>query len=426
MPHRPAPLGRLLTVVSALLVSGACERSAVSTTDATIVRDSAGVTIVTSLRAQWPDGGGWRIDSVPRTSLGGVEADSAQHWRAPDAVTVLRDGRVVIGVEGELRWFAPDGTHTHTNLAGDGPGEFRRVAALHTMPGDSVRAHDGQGLKYAVFAPDGSLAYERRTDYEQLRALGRWIECWTRFFPDASRTMCQADPAIPASPTNRASRRLSNGLTSPGPGLLRTLHRVWLVTPGVDRAFPLGVEAGIEQFGIANDGEELFVLHPFYSRSVVTAGGEPMRIAMALNPAYRIELWTPGGALERIIVREGARRAPTSDELADVPEALRQQLSRRDPTLLDRVLAEVPTPDSLPALQHVTFTSRGELLVMREGLLPSHAQSLYDVFDRSGVWLGTLRLRPQQYIVSASDDTLLAMRRTEDGVVLVEVYGYTR
>ncbi len=33
---------------------------------------------------------------------------------------------------------------------------------------------------------------------------------------------------------------------------------------------------------------------------------------------------------------------------------------------------------------YITITQRGELLVMREGHLPSHTHALYDVFYREG------------------------------------------
>jgi hypothetical protein len=426
MRHRQAFLRCTLAVSASLLALSACGETPAASNDAVVVRDSAGVAMVTNYRAQWPEGGGWQIDSVPRLSLGGAEADTNQHWGYIEAAARLGDGRIVLTESGQLRWFDANGVHLRTIAAGDGPGEFRRAAALHVLPGDSLRVHDGRGLKFAVFAPDGSLAYERHTDTEKLRALGRWTECWNTYLPDASRLLCQADTSIPVSATNRPNRRLASGLTSPGPGLLRQLHRVWLVTPALDRAFPLGVGAGIEQFGVDVGGRTQYASHPFYSRSIKAAGGNPMRIATALNPDYRIELWTPDGVLERVIMRHGARRTPRKEELADVPEALRSEVFGDDQVLIDRVIAEVPTPDSMPAMLNVSFTSRGELLVMREGHLPSHTHAVYDVFDREGVWQGTLRVKGPMSIVDVSDDSILTFRENERGVMLVEVYGYRR
>ena len=75
---------------------------------------------------------------------------------------------------------------------------------------------------------------------------------------------------------------------------------------------------------------------------------------------------------------------------------------------------------------YITITQRGELLVMREGHLPSHTHALYDVFDREGQWLGSLRLSGPRFVVAASDSTMLTYRMSEDGVMRVEVYGYSR
>ena len=391
-----------------------------------MVRDSAGVVMVTNYRARWPDGGGWQVDSTPSTSLGGVEADSNQHWRYVEAAAQLSDGRVVIAVDGQLRWFAADGSHFLTTLAGDGPGEFRHIAALYASAGDSLRVYDSRGLKYAVFAPDGSLAYEHRTDTDKLRSLGRWTECANMYLADGARLMCQSDASIAVTASNRPNRSIAGGSSSPGPGHLRRLHRVWLVTASLDSAFPLAVGAGIEQFGVTTGDRTSFVLHPFYSRSITAAGGEPFRIATALNPEYRIELWTPSGALERVIVREDARRAPNRDERTDAAAELRRDATFMNASETDRIIGEVPTPDSLPAMSGITITPRGELLVMREGQLPSHTHSLYDVFDREGVWLGTIRVQGRRFIVSVANDTMLMYRISDDGVVLVEVYRYRR
>lgn len=426
-PARHAILSRLrLALFAPLCALCACGERAAGSQDAVVRRDSAGVAMVTSYRAQWAEGAGWQVDSVPRSSLGGAEADTNQHWRYVEGSALLSDGRVVVAVDGQLRWFAAGGTHMRTTPAGDGPGEFRYTGALHALPGDSLRVHDGPGLKYAVFAPDGTLAYEVRTDADKLRALGRWTECANAYLADGSRLLCQPDASIPVTSTNRPNRRLAGGVIEPGPGLLRQLHRVWLVTPSLERAFPLSVGAGIEQFGVAEGGETEYVTHPFYSWSITAAGGEPLRIATALNPDYRIELWTPDGVLERVVMREGARRAPTAAELADVPAALRRGIRSNDPVRVERILAAVPTPDSLPAMWSISITSLGELLVMREGRLESDTQTLYDVFDREGAWLGTLRLQGRQFILSATDDSLLVLRMADDGVMLVQVYGYRR
>ncbi|MDZ4390301.1 MAG: hypothetical protein U0974_11310 [Gemmatimonadales bacterium] len=196
--------------------------------------------------------------------------------------------------------------------------------------------------------------------------------------------------------------------------------------PDLETTHPLGVDGGIERFGVAVGTREEFVVHPFHSRSYLAAGGTPMRIAIATNPNYRVELWTPTGTLERVVRREGGRRAPTLAERAAAPTLMKRYLEGVDPATANTIMAEVPTPDSLPALVGLTVTPQGELLVQREGFLPSQVSSLWEVFDSSGRWLGELRLPARTRILSVGTDHLLVQRMTVDDVVLIEVHRLRR
>ncbi|MEI2720019.1 MAG: hypothetical protein V9E87_07730 [Gemmatimonadales bacterium] len=216
-------------------------------------------------------------------------------------------------------------------------------------------------------------------------------------------------------------------MSSPGPGLLRQLNRVWLVTPARDTAYPLGIEAGLEQFGVKLEaGREAFVIHPFHSRSYLASGGNPLRLAIATNPDYRIELWSMTGKLERIIERPGARLAPTADEIARAHESMASQLKYMDQATRDRVLAQVPTPDSLAAVAGLAMTPTGELLVQREGFLLSHPASVWDVFGTDGGFLGSIRIPGHMRLLAAGTDHLLVIRRTPDDAWLVEAYRLKR
>lgn len=414
-----------LAILAGFLL-GCAKGSSAPTADALVV-DSAGVSIVTSRVPVWKKGEGWSIDSQPITVIGADERDPQQQWRWIEAAARFSNGNVVVGVEGALRLFGPDGRFIRLiGKSGDGPGEFQHVQGLLVLSGDSLRANDFMGRRVATYSPDGNLVSDVRLDMARFQALGRWSECNFGLLPDGSRSGCQPDATIAASPTNRPSRMISEGYTSPGPGLLRQLHRIYVATPDLSAAYPLGIEAGIEQFGIATDKGEVFVVHPFYSRSFVAAGGTPMRIAIATNPEYRIEVWSPLGKLEKVIIRDGGRRAPTQTERADAPASMVRDLERFGRPNQGEILKDVPTPDSLPAVAGLTLTPEGELLVQREGYLPSQTASLWDVFDPTGRWLGELRLPGHSRILSVGLDYLLTVRRTEDDAWLVEVYRLNR
>ena len=392
------------------------------------VRDSAGVAIITSGAPQWGDGEGWQVDSVPITVLGADESDPQQQWRYLQAAARRSDGSVVLAVEGAIRLFGADGKFLKIiSQAGEGPGEFRYVDELLVLAGDTLRVSDNFGYQVAYFAPDGALIREERVAREEVSALGPWSECNTEFLEDGSRLGCKLDPSIPLSATNRASKMDERGWSSPGPGLLRQLRRIWVATPALDTAYPLGIDAGIEQYGVTlAPGQEEFVVHPFHGRTVIASGGSPPRIAIATNPDYRIEWWTPSGALERIIQRPGARLVPTDADRAGATTLMETQFERMDAVTREKVLAEVPTPDSLPAVYSMVITPTGELLVQRGGLLPSQPTSTWDVFGADGGFLGEVRIDGHVRLFSAGPDFLLATRRTADDVRLVEVYRLRR
>src|SRR3990172_1041332 len=351
-------MNRPFVLLAAFLMG--CGKLPVSPAAEAVVVDSAGVSIVTSHVPAWPTGGGWQVDSQPITVIGADDNDIQQQWRWVESAARFSNGNVVVGVEGSLRVFGPDGKSIRLlSKAGDGPGEFQNLAELLVLPGDSLRANDHMGRRIATYAPDGALVRDVRIDMARFQALGHWTECQKGLLPRGYRFGCQVDKTLAATATNRPSVVDGEGMSSPGPGLYRGLRRVYVATPDLSAAYPLGVDGGIEQFGVSVGKGEVFIVHPFHSRSFIAAGGGAMRIAIATNPEYRIELWTPAGKLERIIRREGGRRAPTAAERAAAPAAMKRYLDRMDPATGSKVLAAVPTPDSLPPAVGLTVTPPG-------------------------------------------------------------------
>jgi hypothetical protein len=186
------------------------------------------------------------------------------------------------------------------------------------------------------------------------------------------------------------------------------------------------LQAGIEQYGIRVSAERtLFVIHPFYSRSYLSGAGNPARVAIAFNPAYNVEVWTTDGKLERLIRRPDARRAPSPEEKAAVYSFVERYLDN-DPITVDRVLAEIPEPDSLPAIAGLVMGQDGAVLVQSAGWRESEPQSLFDVYDSTGRWMAEWRLPRQARALAMGTDYILVVRRAENDIPLVEVYRIRR
>lgn len=394
---------------------------------AAAVRDSAGIQIVESRTPVWTDDTRWKVDSLPLTSIGGDESDVQQQFRSISAALRLSNRNVVIAADNELRLFAPDGTYLRTLAGkGDGPGEFRTNQDVWRLDGDSILATQalaGGGMKNVLFGADGALVREERPDVDRYRALGPWTECMSLVLPDRSRITCQDDPTIPLSATNRGNTKDARGNASPGEGMLRRLKRQFVLSPSLDTSYALGITAEPEQFGVVLNGQYMgFSGHPLFIRSITAAGGSPVRIVTVLNPGYELQVWTPTGRLERIIRRIGARRATSEQERKDALENVlaMTRAESQDPVLLAQ-MAAIPMPDSLPAAVSLTVAATGEMLVMREGFRPSQRQSIYDVFDPTGTWLGELRFARHTRIADVGRDYLLVIRNDENDVPRAEV-----
>ena len=126
-----------------------------------VVRDSAGVTIVENERSAPDTRLGWRIAESPTLSIGAFEGDPAYElYQVMDAAR-LPDGRIVVANAGtgELRVFDASGAHLESwGGRGEGPGEFGEFAApfsVEAWPGDSIAASDTYARRVSIFDAHG-------------------------------------------------------------------------------------------------------------------------------------------------------------------------------------------------------------------------------------------------------------------------------
>lgn len=409
---------------AALLIATAiagCQASPESTGATANVRDSAGVQIVTNTTPAWREGEGWQVDTVPVTVIGADEADPQQQWRSIEAAVRFPDGRIAVAIDGSIRLFGADGRFVRPlSRAGEGPGEFRRIGALQLVAGDTLRVHDPWLTRVAYYAPDGRYAREDPPALDRFNALGRWVECVPMLLTDGSQLACQEDTSLARATGGAAS-------DDDSPGTRRRLTRRWVVPPALDTAYPLGVFSGLTSHAVAvGAGRTVPVVHPFDPWPQLAGGGAPLRIALWSSDDYRIEIWTPAGVLERIVQRVGARRATPAVATPQEREYTARTIGYLDAATRQRVLDAVPRPDSMPALVDLEFTSDGHLLVQREGLLQMQPASIWDVFARDGIFLGSFQLPGNARMIQADADFLLVQRRTSDAGVLLQVHRIRR
>lgn len=155
----------------------------------------------------------------------------------------------------------------------------------------------------------------------------------------------------------------------------------------------------------------------------MTANRAGTEIAIALNPAYEIEVLSMKGQQLRIVRRLDGLRVPTQTE-RDLArnEVLAPFRIFNDDALLALVLRDVPEPETLPAVQGLVIAASGELWVQRHIARYSAGPSTFDVFDARGEFLGEVSLPPGVTVVEVGEDHVLGVRVDENDVPFVELY----
>jgi len=413
----------IVTLILAACIS--CGRDARTAIPSSIVKDSAGITVVDNYVAAWTEETAWRRSESPVVQIGAVSGDDpAVLFGAIGSLTRLSDGRIVVieSQTSEIRWFDSGGRHLMTRGGrGGGPGRFNSASQIIRLPGDSVLVEDRPSVDHVYFGPDMKYIREERLDRARFEGLGPWDACVGSSLADRSFIACR--------PTEQEPSALR-------PGLFRSYSKLVRVAWELDAVYELGVLGGIEQWRIEATGQSCrqripspvcirATLHPFYSVGHYSVGGTPPRIAIVLNPAYVVEIWTLDGRLDRLVRRQGARRRPTAAE-RDEADAQVSRWARGDDVLLNRFLAEMEVPDSIPAVYDLTVGSEGDLWILREGTLESQPDALYDIFDAGGRFLGEMKFPRQFRVAEVGADYVLGVRTDDNDVPFVEVYALDR
>lgn len=159
-----ASLPATLLHVSLFLAVTACADgpNRASGPDATTVRDSAGVRIVTSERPRWGAGAGWKVTPEPAVTIGtddavgGGEADIL--FGSIRSMAVLPSGRLAVADEHSavVSVFDPDGQLVHRfGGRGEGPGEVGGIWDLYGCADDTVIVRFRTQLSF--FGGDGEF-----------------------------------------------------------------------------------------------------------------------------------------------------------------------------------------------------------------------------------------------------------------------------
>lgn len=373
----------------------------------TIVRDSAGVEIVESIRPAWNETTAWRISAEPIVQIG-VEA-GAEEYQLANVRGALRldNGTIVVmnGGSAEIRYYDDSGRHIATGGGrGDGPGELGSgFVEVWPWPGDSVAVWDTRNRRLTIFDSTGE------TDG------GQTFRLPANAFPRAvaileDRKLFGMQPVLgsrpPTGPIGQMVRDTLVFAAYPPDGqepqeVARLLTReVW----------------NYRWQGRTLPGHRLPNVSPAYA-----VHRERFYYTLGELPQNRV--FTITGDLARI-VRPQLHGRPVTDLTV---EAVIEQLMRNAPDDSDArreyraVYDDAPWFEVLPAYRRL-LVDRESNLWAKEYAEPGTQTSRWFVFDQRGRWQGTVQFPDRFEPQDIGSDYVLGVWRDKLDVEYVQLY----
>jgi hypothetical protein len=365
------------------------------------VRDSAGITVVESTDPAWAPGGGWRISSEPRLSIG--RADGPEEYELFRVQTALRmrDGRILVANTGtyELRFYDARGRFLRTTgHEGEGPGEFRRMSATWRTEADSVVVYDWRLRRYSVFDAAGVFA-------RSFRLAGAADEF---AYPDA----VFADGTVLASVDDQDQGDYAQL------GVVRGTARYNRYDREGALIASLVTLPGAELYkGTHPDGSGYTTSADHAVRPLTAAGRSVWYYGS--GDALEFQARRMDGTLLRIARLDRTRRAMPGEV-----RAARDSVLREASPEARAFWGRVPLPDSLPAHGRLVLDRAGNLWV--QGYTVLDEEEFWHVLDPRGRWLGDVQPPAGLRITEIGEDYLLGIRADSVGVQRVMVFGLQR
>ena len=382
-----------------------------------MVTDSAGVRIVHNEAPAWATGEGWRVVEPPTLQIGAMDGEPAYLFDRIAGALTLSDGRIVVADMGasELRFFDPAGQHLMSaGSKGEGPGEFRQIMGLHSLPDDGIAVYDllerlhmytSDGTHRDVIAT-GSMPLPsvdpitfQLNPPAGIRVVG-WLEDGTFIGCEASRLELSDERLFETADT----LTLAFSRFRPDGAVLKHLvdlsgpayhpHPMNLILPAVFGATTY----------TATDG-----------RSLITG----------ISEQGEVRWYDPQGRLERVARLTLPERPVTEDMIEEYVE-------RSSATLREDVARGRTFADTLPRFSKLVSDRTGNVWLrhyeVSHGATTAHYRPTYDapstwsIVGPDGRWLGDVTTPAGFAVFEIGQDHVLGMYRDEFDVEYVRAY----
>ena len=390
--YRPA-----LAPALALVAATACaERGP----DVAVRVDSAGVRIVESTSAAWPPAEEWTVSPEPVFRLGNLEDDPfSQFFRILD-VALLAGGDVIVvdGGSSEVRRYDATGRHMWSaGGRGEGPGEFRSPRYLGRRDDGSFLVWDRSLFRLSVIGENGEVILSQRRsspDGREFIVQGLFDDgAWLVTFPVS--------------------------ISAPSAGT------AWADTIGLWRYDPVR-EDRVRLAGIIGQrwiwtGQHMLPV-PFSPRPLRAIDGS--RLAVASGPDAEISVHDAAGSLVARYRFARDRETVTESDVRQVIESLVEIGQSGAPAAAWRDWRDrMEIPRYEPAFDWLLADGNGTLWARRFQSDPlSREPPSWDVFDPTGVYLGSVSTPGGLAVLAIGDGLLAGVYRNELGVEYVSVH----
>ncbi len=379
----------------------------------TSVADSAGVMVVSSTAPRWRGGPGWRLTERPEVEIGGEGAPEEYQVYQLASVLKLEDGLIIVGNRGthEVRYYDADGRFQKAvGREGGGPGEFGTLWSIRRFGPDSLLIWDPRNYRYAVFDLDGNFGRHFKFQGDSVGSV---------FFPGI-------DPVVFADRTFLGMAGI-DWMSLPS-GVVRETANYYRFDPS----------GGLLSHAIAAPFREMKRLHfdgPRAVQAPVVFGKETHMAAgdtvfwVGAADDYVLRQYRSDGRLLREIRLLGFEPTPVAAAMVEAEVQRRLdaagtmgQMGQGAADANRRNLETMPVAEVLPPYRDILLDAEGNLWVERYPP-PGEERAEWNVFDREGAWLGTLRLPPRFELHEVGADYVLGVWLSDLDVEVVRLYG---
>ena len=384
-----AALGYAVSIVSA-----GCTFSR-ATTEAFVVRDSAGIRILESAAPRDP--AHWIVDSIPEVEIRSDFGEPEHFLYNVFYMTVLSDGHLVVGNSGtnQLFWFDDGGALKGVRGGrGEGPGELQAVFGLFRCGDDRVVVEERTRL--SVF--DASGMFLRTVPIVGHLAEGR---------ADVAGIAPNCDAAVLVDRSYQGPPATTEISTV-------TFPSYWVAFDDGARSATVSISAS-DFRRWSRDGVAVRVRMPYGREAVWATRGDVFLVGLA--KAFEFRAFDRTGSLREIVRWHAEAEPVTTDDWNHYTSALATYFRENPEERAFEPPAELfQAPAAKPAYSRLLVDDEARTWVQRYGRYGAHGvepSTDWWVFDATGRWVAAVSMPSDLAVLAVAGNRVFGVFRDE-------------